>query len=221
MTKFAKMLLFLLLVVVVLIGSLIYFKKDKLAEVEINKPVVTVPVIETTSHFTDSNKTFTFDYDSSWEVVEGDKIPTLDWRSNAKQKGILLARVIVPKAYMSGTNFSEARLTIGVSTDANEIKSCLTPVVANEVIKPDTDATISGYSFKKSTSREGAAGNFYETTSYKGIIDGDCYAIEYTIHSTNIGNYSPEQGIKEFDKIKIVGELEKILKSFKSLINSD
>lgn len=219
MTKFAKRILLLIVLIIVLISSFFYFKKDKV--VEVNEPIVTVPTVETTSHFTDYNETFTFDYNPLWKVIEGDKIPTLDWSLNTKQKGILLAQVTVPKEYMAGTNFSEAKLTIGMSPDLIAIKSCLTPVVENEVQKSDGDAVISGYPFKKSTSREGAAGSFYETTSYKGIIDGDCYAIEYTIHSTNIGNYSPDQGIKEFNKSSIQNELESVVKSFKSLINSD
>lgn len=221
MTRFAKMLLLLILAVVLLVSSLIYFNKEETVEVKAIEPIVTVPKIETMSHFTDSNNTFSFDYNSLFESIEGNRVPTLDWKLNAKQKGLLLAQVIIPKEYMTSTNFSGAKLTVGASTDSTEIKNCLIPVIANEVVKPDGEVVISGYPFKKSTSREGAAGNFYETISYRGIIDGDCYVIEYTVHSINIGNYSPDQGVKEFDKSKIIDELEKIVKSFKSLINSD
>ena len=115
---------------------------------------------------------------------------------------------------MPNTNFSEAKLTVNTSTNPTEIKNCTADLGG-------TEATISGYSFKKYISTDAGAGNFYETTSYKGLLDGDCYRLEYTIHSTNIGNYPPELGIKEFDKAKVQDELERIVQSFKFLINSD
>jgi hypothetical protein len=129
-----------------------------------------------------------------------------------------------PEGYILGTNFRGVKFTIGRSTDAKIIKSCTdTTGVINQENKEGIliQTTVSGYPFVKFTTAQGAAGNFYETTSYRGIFDGDCYAIEYTIHSTNIGNYSPDQGIKEFDKTKIVTEMENIIKSFKFLISSN
>ena len=194
---------------------------ENLSAVTYDPKLVFVKSDDCSISFKDSNNIFTFDYNSFWKIMEGEKIPTIDWSTNTQDKGLVLARVLVQKTYMPGTNFSDAKFTVGRSTDVKAIKSCLTPVLSNEVVKSDGEVKISGYSFKKSTSREGAAGNFYETTNYRGIVDGDCYAIGYTIHSTNIGNYSPDQGIKEFDRTKIVSELEKIVKSFKFIINSD
>ncbi|HLP86768.1 MAG TPA: hypothetical protein VK153_02735 [Candidatus Paceibacterota bacterium] len=168
--------------------------------------------------FTDRNNTFTFDYNSFFKGVEGENTPTTDWKLDSKEKGILLASVIVPKTYMPGTNFSEARLTIGRVTSPKGIKSC-TVDTNNE--KKDGEKNIDIYTFTKFTSNDAAAGNRYDTTSYRGIMDGDCYALEYTIHSTNIDNYPPEQQIKEFDKTKIQSDLEKIISSFEFLISSD
>lgn len=163
-------------------------------------------------HFTDTNKTLMFDYNALFPLFTGSKTPTTDWKLDAKDKGILFARVTIPRGYMSKTNFSDAKFTIGRSTTTAGIKSCMTS---------GTKANIGGYPFAKVTTNEAGAGNFYETTRYQGIVDGDCYAIEYTIHSTNIGNYSPGQGIKEFDKAKIQSELEKIITSIKFIVNSN
>lgn len=58
------------------------------------------------------------------------------------------------------------------------------------------------------------AGNYYETTSYRTVYNDECYAIEYTIHSTNIDNYSPDQGITKFDKEKITSILDAMVQSF-------
>lgn len=170
-------------------------------------------------HFTDANSIFSFDYNPFFQNIWGFEIPTTDWSLNSKQKGIILANVIIPRTYMPNTNFSDARLTIGRSTDENAIKNCLEKT-SGYYIETGTSA-INGYSFKKFTFSDAGAGNLYDSVSYKGIFDGDCYAIEYTIHSTNIGNYPPEQGIKEFDKSKIQNAAEKIIESFKFLINSN
>jgi hypothetical protein len=164
-------------------------------------------------HFVDAGNTYTFDYNSFFQAIEGVN-SGIDWRQNTTDKGALLARVSVPKSYMAGTNFSDARFTVGKSSNATAIKNCLT-VTNGEV--SGTPTTISSHPFDKTTLNDAGAGNFYETTSYRGIVGGSCYAIEYTIHSTNIANYLPDLGIKEFDKSKIQSELEKIVTSFKFL----
>ena len=74
--------------------------------------------------------------------------------------------------------------------------------------------SLHGMDYTKLTVSDAGAGNFYDVTSYRMIKDSQCYALEYTIHSTNIGNYSPDQGITEFDKTKIQTILESIVKSF-------
>lgn len=172
----------------------------------------------TTKNYKDSNGEFTFDYNSLFRLATGNRTTTLDWRLNATAAGLVLAKVSAEKAFMPGTNFSEAVLTIGRSS--LEINNCEKVDVAKSEVSAGK-ATVSGFPFTKFTSGDAGAGNFYDTTSYRGLIDGDCYSLEYTIHSTNIGNYSPDQGIKEFDRFKIVAEMEKIVKSYKSLINSD
>ncbi|MEO5635131.1 MAG: hypothetical protein ABIS26_02290 [Candidatus Paceibacterota bacterium] len=171
-------------------------------------------------HFIDSNNTISFDYNSFFAATEGDKIPTTDWKVNSTVKGSLLANVFVPRTFLAGTNFGDARLTVGRSNNQTTIRSCSVAQAKNGDIGKGT-AVIDGYPFSKFVSSGAGAGNLYETTSYRGIFDGDCYVIEYTIHSSNIGNYSPDQGIKAFDKSKIEGELEKIISSFKFLISSD
>jgi len=169
-------------------------------------------------HFKEANGTFSLDHNAFFQSFETELIPSLDWRLDAKQNGVILANVTIQKAYMPNTNFMNARLTVGRSSDPEAIKSCFAlPQGRTE----EGNATISGYPFKKFHFSGAGAGNYYDTTTYAGIFDGDCYAIEYTIHSTNVGNYSPDQGIVEFDKSKIQNELEKIVSSFKFLISSN
>jgi len=171
--------------------------------------------------FTEANNKFTLSYNTLFKAYEPNpeqNVPNLEWRLDAKQKGMLLARVSIPKVYMPNTNFSNAYLTVGASTVPKEITSCTNPG-SGEVKEGMKD--ISGYPFTRFAKNGAAAGNLYETVSYRGLLDGDCYALEYTIHSTNIANYSPDQNIKEFDKAKVQNEFEKIIASFKFLVNSD
>ena len=152
--------------------------------------------------------------------MSGTGTPSMDWEMNAKQNGLLLAIVNVPRSYMPKTNFSEAKLTIGESSDTNAVKNCLADTSGGMNIN-GVPTTVSGYPFTKFTFEDAGAGNFYETTSYRSVLNGNCYAIEYTIHSTNIGNYSPDQGITEFDKTKITNDLESIVKSLRLIVASN
>ncbi|MFZ3012030.1 MAG: hypothetical protein WA060_03505 [Minisyncoccia bacterium] len=172
-----------------------------------------------TENFLDANGVFSFDYNPFFKSIPGFKIPTTDWSVNATQEGLLLASVIIPKTYMPNTNFSNARFTIGRSTTSDAINSCLKKTLS--IYTEGGTSDIGGYPFKKFTFNDAGAGNFYETTSYRGIVDGDCYAIEYAIHSVNIDNYPKEQGVVEFDKSIVLNDVEKMIKSFKFLINSD
>ncbi len=166
-----------------------------------------------------SNNSVAFDYNAFFMTNKQETAPTTDWMLDATTKGVLLGTVVVPRGFMPNTNFSEAKLTVGRSSDPAAVKSCLVPTGAGAGVE-GTDAVISGFAFKKFVFGDAGAGNRYDTTSYKGIVNGDCYAVEYTIHSTAIGNYSPDQGITEFDKTKIVNEMENIINSMHFLVSS-
>lgn len=70
--------------------------------------------------FSEVNNKFIFEYNSFFKAYQpnpAQNTPSTDWRLNAKQKGMLLARVSIPKIYMPNTKFlmrislSELRLT--------------------------------------------------------------------------------------------------------------
>ena len=217
MTKTAKVLL--LVIIVLALGYVFYFNNKSVTIIP--APVQITPIVtNSTKTFTSANGSFSFNYNDAFSVTPGDDTLTTDWElNNLQPNGLLLATVLVPKYYMPGTNFAESKLTIGKSTDATAIENCL---VDNSGIKAvGQPAAVSGYPFTKFTFSDAGAGNFYDTTSYKGIVGGDCYVVEYTIHSSNIGNYSPDQGIIEFDKTKITNDIESIVKSFRLIVASN
>jgi len=165
--------------------------------------------------FSDTAKTFSFSYPNQFVLSGGDIGYSQDWNVQTTNLGLLLAVVKVPKSFLPQTNFSEAKFTVGTSVDPAAIKDCFKS--AGGSIGTTTEVAINNQKFTRITLADAGAGNFYETTSYRTIYNNQCYAIEYTIHSTNIDNYSPDQGIKEFDKKKIEPLLENIVSSFKFL----
>ena len=80
-----------------------------------------------------------------------------------------------------------------------------------------TLVTINGVQYTKLVSSDPGAGNIYDTTSYRTVRNGQCYAIEYTIHSSQIGNYDPSMGIKAFDSTAVTAMMESMVQSFKFL----
>jgi membrane-bound inhibitor of C-type lysozyme len=168
-----------------------------------------------TNTFTDAGKTFSFSYPSEFNFSGGDGSYTQDWRVNTQNLGLLFTVVQIPKSFMPGTNFGDAKFTVGTSADPDAVKNCL--VAQNGEKVESSNAMIGNTKFTEITLSDAGAGNFYETTSYRTLRNDQCYAVEYTIHSSNIGNYSPDQGIKEFDQAKITSILEGMAESFKFL----
>lgn len=166
--------------------------------------------------FTDSGSTFRFMYPGIFALTGSDAGYTTSWSDGSPELGLVLAQVTIPQAFQPKTNFVDARFTVGTSADATAVKHCLTETNGNTNLKP-VSVTINGVPFSKLTYSDAAAGNFYETTSYRALRNGQCYAIEYTIHSGNIGNYPPEQGISAFDHAKVQSALDSIVQSFRFL----
>jgi membrane-bound inhibitor of C-type lysozyme len=165
--------------------------------------------------FTADNNSFSFSYPSIGKLSGGDGSYTTDWMFNSTSTGMVLAKVIIPREVQPQTNFSEARLTIGTSSQPEALNGCLAPTSGAQVAT--STLNINGTPYTVITAEDAGAGNFYQTTSYRAVHDGQCYAIEYTIHTTNIGNYSPDQGITEYDAATIKALLENIVQSFRWL----
>ena len=168
-----------------------------------------------TNTFTDTGHIFSFSYPNKFILSGGELGYTVNWAQQSTSTGLLITKVVIPKDFMPNTNFGDAKFTVGTSADPSAVTNCLIYNLGNVV--STTKITIGSQEFTKINFTDAGAGNFYETTSYRTIYNNQCYAIEYTIHSTNIENYSHDQGITEFDKSSIVNIFEGIINSFKFL----
>lgn len=164
--------------------------------------------------FADKGGTFSFTYPSSVSITAGDIGYTQGWMVNATSSGITLAKATLGKSFQPNTNFSDATLVVGTSADPSALSTCLTYNPSGGPTTPPSKVTINGTTYAVFHESDAGAGNRYDTTSYRAVRNNQCYAIEYTIHSTAIGNYSPDQGIKEFDASAVSKVMNDIVQSF-------
>lgn len=200
------------LVFLTLVGFGIYQmnKPKQVVEVPIEEAPSVTEVDTDTGIFTNTN--FTFKYQK--DVIAKDYNETSQWRTNTQTNGVFHVGILIPGSVQPNTNFREAKFSVGSSSDPVAITDCLLPTNGE---RAKGEVTINDVVFKKITLTDAGAGNYYDTTSYRTMHGGNCYAIEYTIHSSNLRNYSPEQNIQEFDNPFIVKSLEDMVESFKFL----
>lgn len=167
-----------------------------------------------TKTFTDNGKTFTFSYPNTLVLSGGEIGYNTSWRNNTQTLGLSFVKVAIPRGSYPKTNFSEAWFTVGTSSDATAIKECL---IATNGEQAKGITTINGVQYATFELGDAGAGNYYETTSYRTMRNSQCYAIEYTVHSTNLGAYDPSQGISQFDGVTVIDILESIVHSFSFL----
>jgi membrane-bound inhibitor of C-type lysozyme len=164
--------------------------------------------------FTDQSSTFSFSYPPSLFTISGQGIGySTGWMQNTTALGTVLAEATLPGSFEPKTNFVDAVFTIGTSADPTAVSECLSDSSGGKSVK-GTSVTINGVRYTKFVSTGVGAGNIYQTTSYRTLKDGQCYAIEYTIHSANLANYSPSQGISAFNQTKVQTLLEELVQNF-------
>ncbi len=200
-------------------GDGTYIYKDKENLTYQSMPQVDCKGLQTLteSTFTDSAKTFSITHPKDFILVAGGaknaKVPTQQWMSGATVKGSVLATVYIPRAFQPKTNFGEATVNVGVSSDKIAILSCTSPQPnAGQIAIGSTN--INGVNFSIISSTDAGAGNLYDITSYRTVYKNKCYNIETTVHSMNIGNYPTDQGINAYDKDAVQKVLDDVVNSF-------
>jgi len=178
-------------------------------------PAVSPPAPAATAGATvyaDPEHRFRFEHPLQLVVDTGSAAPSQSWRAETTTHGALLAQVTIPREAQPNTNFAEAKLTVGKSSDPAAVRDCTRDAPGEQV--RSAALTLHGRAFTQLVFSDAGAGNFYETTSYRTVENGECWAVEHTIHSTNLANYAPDQGVKAFDRAKVSAELEAMARSF-------
>lgn len=201
----------LLSIIIIVLLAFLVISSHKNKEVVTVSPEDPVTEVETTEGVF-KNSEFTFQYPVDRIAKDYNEISP--WRTNTQTKGVFHVGILIPSSVQPNTNFREAKFTIGSSSDPLALVGCLVPTNGE---RAKGEVIIQGIVFKKITLTEAGAGNYYDTTSYRTIHENMCYVVEYTIHSSNLRNYSPEQNIQEFDTPFIVETLESMAKSFQFL----
>jgi hypothetical protein len=75
--------------------------------------------------------------------------------------------------------------------------------------------SLNGVAFSVFKSSSVGAGNIYETTSYRTVYAGVCFAIEYTIHSSQLANYPPQYDLQQFNESEVASLLDRIVNTFR------
>jgi hypothetical protein len=139
-----------------------------------------------------------------------------DWRVTGNlTPGKLGFTLSIPASFEPQTNFADAKLTVGWSNDAGAVAQCMMsdPSGPNQIAT--SSVTINNANFTIFHSTGAGAGNFYETTSYRTLHTGRCYALEYTIHSSQIDNYPASYNLHPVDEKILTDVLDRIVGTFK------
>ena len=124
-----------------------------------------------------------------------------------------LSLKLIDTSFYLNTNLVEAYFLYGSSRDASVVQSCTQPGSFGGPENIVGDVSINGVTFTKSQGGGVGAGNIYEQTYYRAAYQGSCYEFTLFVHYGNIGNYSPDSGVKEFDQAALTQKFEDILSS--------
>ena len=122
----------------------------------------------------------------------------------------LALQYINTEAY-TNTNLSEAYFLFGASDENEIIANCLEPASSGgpeTVLRP---ISIHGIPFVRSQGGGVAAGNIYEQTYFRTAYKDTCYEFTFFLHYGNMGAYSPELGVQEFDSATLAEKFEEVL----------
>lgn len=137
-----------------------------------------------------------------------------EWRTGANgDAGTLDFSLTLPKSFEPGTNFGDAKLTVGHSANTASVADCLKPDASGGPGTSMTTRVINGVTFTVFTSSDAGAGNLYDTTSYRTVQNKTCVAVEYTIHYSQFANY-PAGSITQFDETKVQAKLDSVVDTF-------
>ncbi|HVO28472.1 MAG TPA: hypothetical protein VMT81_00615 [Candidatus Paceibacterota bacterium] len=162
-----------------------------------------------------------------WSIAYPIDFPTTDdysaapmdnWRVGTPGgPGLQPFSLAIPKMFEPQTNFGGATLTVGMSGNGQAVAQCLVAEPTDGPNVGTSTVVINGATFTVFHWSDVGAGQMYETTSYRTLHAGQCYAVEYTVHSSQIGNYPPSYDLHQLDSGEVDAVLDRIVGTFKFL----
>jgi hypothetical protein len=176
--------------------------------------LVTLPAVSPATTTFTGDATFRFSYPvlAALSVSRGTAAPTPGWAFETARPGTLLAQATLRAAFQPKTNFADSTFTVGTSADPQAVATCLGPANGSQAAG---QATIGGVPFAKFVQSEGAAGNLYELHRYRTLHNGRCWALEYAIHSLELGNFGSGSGIHAFDRAAVEDVFAEMVLTFR------
>jgi hypothetical protein len=156
-----------------------------------------------------------FQYPPQLRLLEGGA--DAGWRTGTQDPGTLIATVSLPENFQPNTNLSDGHIRFGMSADPKAVADCYASGVNAGKVSTGTPVTINSIPFLFFRESDAGAGNFYDTSSYRTKRNGRCYAVEVTVHSTNLENYPEEQQRTRFDNAKVQSLLLGVFQTLKFL----
>ena len=122
-----------------------------------------------------------------------------------------VALELVDSQFYMNTNLFEAYLLFGSTNESSIVTDCTQPVSFGGQENIIGEVNINGNTFVRSEGAGVGAGNIYEQIYHRIALNGYCYEVTFFFHYANIGNYSPDAGVKEFDRAALMQKFESIL----------
>lgn len=158
----------------------------------------------TTQAFTYSSKDVSLQYSDEFAPFRLDQEP-------AAKIPPEFALKFIDSSYYVNTNLIEAYFAYGVTTDSTIVASCTEPLAMGGPETIIDHVTLNGVDFVHSEGVGVGAGNLYDSIYYRTLYNNACYEATLFIHSGNIGAYSPDSGVKEFDRTTLLQKFQNIL----------
>ncbi|MCL4404123.1 hypothetical protein M1432_02165 [Patescibacteria group bacterium] len=113
------------------------------------------------------------------------------------------------------SNFGSAYFTVSVASGTKAAANCYDmPPGARGVPGATSTITVNGRDFVTAATTGVGAGNIYDSRVYRTVFDGFCFEAALTVHTGNIGMYTPGT-VVPFDDGRAFNILEAVLSTFR------
>ena len=166
-----------------------YLLKDRVSVSDDAQPSAQVQTVATSTYAT---STYSIVYPADFSLNDSYAYDTF-----GPKKLIHGIKFTIPETMATGTNLSSQDTGISVE-QLPRAKNCTADIYITANIKAQKTSE-NGVEYSVASTSDAGAGNFYEEQVYALAGTHPCTAVRYFIHSTNVGNYSPDS-IREYDR---------------------